>query len=140
MKTEHEKQKFIEMRAQGLSYDKIAASLKISKPTLLKWSNELSTEIDNCKCYAMEALIEQYKVAKQHRVEFFASIMQKVIEELNSRSFEEVTVKDLVQILFQMQQKLQNELNNLSFHTGEVEVKDLFTFDIEKTITLPFIY
>ena len=35
---------FIALRAAGLSYKKIANQLKVSKPTLIKWSRELSNQ------------------------------------------------------------------------------------------------
>ncbi len=37
----HEKEKFIQLRAKGLSFDKISKELNISKPPLLKWNEEL---------------------------------------------------------------------------------------------------
>ena len=38
-------QKFIELRAEGLSFDEIAKRVNISKPTLIKWSKELKDKI-----------------------------------------------------------------------------------------------
>jgi len=45
MKENEEKQKFIELRAEGLSYDKISKEIAVSKPTLMKWEKEFSQEI-----------------------------------------------------------------------------------------------
>ena len=46
MKDSSVKEKFIQLRAKGLSFDKIAKQIKISKPTLLKWSEEFEKEIN----------------------------------------------------------------------------------------------
>jgi transposase-like protein len=39
------KEKFIQLRAKGFSFDKIAKEISTSKPTLLKWSEEFEGEI-----------------------------------------------------------------------------------------------
>ena len=38
VKTIEDKQRFVELRAKGLSFERIAEELKVSKPTLIKWS------------------------------------------------------------------------------------------------------
>ena len=38
-------QKFIELRAEGHSFDEIAKRVQISKPTLIKWSKEFKEQI-----------------------------------------------------------------------------------------------
>ena len=43
------KEKFIELRAKGWSFDKIAKELGKAKQTLINWSKELEDEIDNLK-------------------------------------------------------------------------------------------
>jgi len=45
MKNNEVKQKFIELRASGLSFDKISKELDTSKVTLMKWEKEFSQEI-----------------------------------------------------------------------------------------------
>jgi len=41
MKDQQTKEKFIELRAKGLSFDKISRELRISKQTLINWSKKL---------------------------------------------------------------------------------------------------
>jgi transposase len=45
MKTNNEKEKFIELRARGLSFSKIAEEIGVSKPILIKWNSELRKEM-----------------------------------------------------------------------------------------------
>lgn len=52
MKTDTEKEKFIELRARGLSFSKIAEAIGVSKPILIKWNSELGKEIANQKFLA----------------------------------------------------------------------------------------
>ena len=47
MKDTETKNRFIELRAQGWSYSRIAAELKTCKQTLINWSRDFSIEIDN---------------------------------------------------------------------------------------------
>ena len=54
MKDLQTKEKFIELRARGLSFNKIAEEIEVSKPTLLKWSSEFSEEIANRRFLASE--------------------------------------------------------------------------------------
>ena len=46
MKTKDQKEKFIQLRAEGNSFDKISDILNISKPTLINWNIDFSKEID----------------------------------------------------------------------------------------------
>jgi orotate phosphoribosyltransferase-like protein len=51
--TEHEaKEKFMELRVQGLSFDEISGELRISKRKLAEWARELRDEIvrRGCNC------------------------------------------------------------------------------------------
>ena len=40
-----EKEKFIEMRAQGISFAKISKEINVSKPILIEWNREFEKEI-----------------------------------------------------------------------------------------------
>lgn len=64
MKDLQNKESFIQLRAQGLSFDKISTQMGISKPTLIKWSQEFSKEVANLVYFNSEKLIEQYKLLK----------------------------------------------------------------------------
>ena len=45
MKSEATKQKFIQLRAEGLSYAKISDQLHLSKATCSSWENKFADEI-----------------------------------------------------------------------------------------------
>ncbi len=140
MKTSEEKKKFIEMRAQGLSFDKISSEIRVSKPTLVKWGQEFSKDIDNLKFIEMESLVQQYGLAMHARVEAFALLLQKAINELKERSFEGVTVKDLMNLIATLDGKINIELSRITYHTGEYGGESDFILDCMKEKTLPFHY
>ena len=46
--------KFVELRAKGMSFERIAEEIKVSKPTLIKWSEELFHEVQEAQFYELE--------------------------------------------------------------------------------------
>ncbi len=52
----------MELRAEGMSYAAIAKKLKVSKTTLVAWSREHQTDLDNLRTIANEALQARFKV------------------------------------------------------------------------------
>ena len=49
MKTAEDRERFVELRAAGLSYAKISEALAVSKPTLVSWAKELQVELANAR-------------------------------------------------------------------------------------------
>ena len=59
--TDLEKQKqFIEMRAKGMSYQKIATEISVSYSTLINWGKEFSMEIANAHTLELEVLQDEF--------------------------------------------------------------------------------
>ena len=69
METLKVKENFIELRAKGWSFDKIAKELGKAKQTLIDWSKELEDEIANLKALELEALYEKHYLLKENRIE-----------------------------------------------------------------------
>ncbi|MEI8125513.1 MAG: hypothetical protein WCG42_07160 [Parachlamydiaceae bacterium] len=86
MKSQDVKEEFIRLRARGLSFDKISKEINTSKPTLLKWNEELEKEISNLSYLEVEIVLEQYRLAKINKIEGFSLVLQKAIEELKKRA------------------------------------------------------
>lgn len=80
------KEQFIELRAKGWSYDKIAKELGKAKQTLVDWGRELSEEIASRKALELEALYEKHYLTVQTRVEAFGEILGKLKAELMTRT------------------------------------------------------
>lgn len=85
-KTTAEIEKFIELRARGLSFDKIAEETGTSKPTLLKWSNTYGRELEQAQYFELHSLLAQYGLLKQQRVESVSILLQAVMEEMKKRA------------------------------------------------------
>ena len=139
MKDLQNKENFIQLRAQGLSFDKISAEMGISKPTLIKWNQEFSKEVANLVYFNSEKLIEQYKLLKIQKIEALASTLSRILEEISKRNFENVGIKDLISIAFTIENKLKESISDIELHTGINE--DTFALeDMFKEKTLPILY
>ena len=140
MKDVSQKEKFVQLRAKGLSFDKISKEINTSKPTLLKWSEELEDEITNLTYLETEILLEQYQLAKLHKIEAFSLVLQKAVEELKKRDFSEVATKDLLPIISSLESKLKIELTPIEYQTDQRQ--DFFAEDdiFPKRKTLPLFY
>lgn len=136
-----EKQKFIELRARGFSFDKLSKELGISKPTLLKWSQEYSKEIANLTYFQLEAILAQFRLEKNARVEAMASLLDRASEELKSRPLDNLSIKELLYVINHAQERLQAELSSVRFVTNEVQdpINSLHD-EILAPKTLPFPY
>lgn len=64
-------ERFFELRAQGLSFEKIAAALDVSKPTLISWARENQTELHNRKALALDDTLEKYQATRTARLRLF---------------------------------------------------------------------
>ncbi|MDB2613618.1 helix-turn-helix domain-containing protein [Chlamydiales bacterium] len=127
MKTNQEKRRFVELRALGISYDKISSELNISKPTLLSWNKEFSKEIANLVFLEFEEMLSHHKLVKKARLETFSHILEKAMSELKERSFETLRAKDLLAVILTLEGKIQQELQNVQYYTGNY--KQAFDFD-----------
>ena len=101
-----QKAAFVHLRAQGLSFRKIADRLGVPRSTLFRWSKELSVQISNHRAVEFEALCEEYLVCKQHRIKVLATQLHEVMQEILNRDLSSIPTWRL----FQVQAKLSHDL------------------------------
>jgi transcriptional regulator with XRE-family HTH domain len=123
-KTIEDKQKFIELRAKGYSYAKIAEQINVSKPTLIQWSQEDATfrNINNLRALHLDELQEKYAISKQHRIEVFSELLEKVKAELATRDLSELSTIRLVSLNIRLLDAVRRDDTKLQL-LGEPEVK-----------------
>ncbi len=139
MKDTDTKKRFIELRAKGLSYDKISGELGVSKPTLIKWCAELSKEVSEAKILELDALLEQFELAKAQRVKAFAKLLKKVNEELVQRDFSKVRTEKLLEMALALDKKLVEEIQSISCDFkfgGQFDIADLYAVKEAKVTAL----
>jgi len=76
MKDQAVKEEFVELRARGWSFNRIAEKLKVSKQSLVNWSRELSLEIKNRRAIEFEALLEQHAMTREKRIEAIGQLLK----------------------------------------------------------------
>ena len=130
MKTIEDKQRFVELRAKGLSFERIAEELKVSKPTLIKWSEELFHEVQEAQFYELENLLENYKLMRKQRFELYCKLLSSALAELESRAaagkLQEVPTEKLLNMAEQLekrvQQETQQELVSVTLGIGDIKI------------------
>lgn len=115
MKPNETKQQFVIGRAKGKSYATIAAELDVSKTTLIEWSKDLAVNIANLKAVETEALLEEYKASKQHRIETLGKLLTTVRSELESRELTNVPTERLFAVLSRLSEQIKTEETAMMF-------------------------
>ena len=108
------KMKFIDLRAQGMSYDKIAKELNVSKVTLIQWSKQYEYEIQNLKIIELEALREKFLLSKEKQLEHTRELYDKLLENLRARNFDEVPLEKITNMLISLSDKL-SDIEDVEF-------------------------
>jgi len=123
METLETKQRFIELRAKGWSFDKIAKELGKAKQTLIDWSKELEEEIANCKALELEALYEKYYLLKEAKIKKYGAILSKITNELENRDFNNVPTGRLLELYLLYFERLSQEVIEPNFKSSQ-EIKE----------------
>lgn len=105
-----QQERFIELRAQGMSYEKIAEQLEISKTTALKLGHDFEQEVKRLQFMHLEAMAEQYKLVKTARIAGIAKLLEQVDTALQSADFEKMAPEKLVLLKLKLQDRLLQEL------------------------------
>ena len=121
MKDETTKENFIQLRAEGFSFDRIGKEISVSKPTLMKWEGELKEKISEASFIRYMALAEEFQLVKQERIKRLAKLLRKVEVELEKRTFVDLPDEKLLAIALTIQDKIVGELRGVSFTEGGLE-------------------
>jgi len=123
METTEIKERFIELRAKGWSYDKIAKEIGKAKQTLIDWSKELQDEIANRKALELEVLYETYYLLKEAKIKKYGAILSKITNELENRDFNNVTTGRLLELYLLYFERLSQEVIEPTYKSSQ-EIKE----------------
>jgi len=133
MKDQAVKDKFIEMRAQGLSYRVIGRELSLSTRTLNVWNHKFAREIRRVRGEDLDELHEKYLELKKHRVAALVSIIERAQSELSRRDFSELTTGELLRLYIQAVDALQGEIEPLVSNVSTPNLPDDFAEALQPT-------
>jgi len=123
METTELKERFIELRAKGWSFDKIAKETGKAKQTLIDWSKELQDEIANRKALELEALYESYYLMRENRLQTFGAMLTKIKEEVESRDLSDVPTDKLLELLLKYNSQVKEEIVEPIYKSSQ-EIKE----------------
>ena len=118
------KEKFIQLRAEGLSFDRIARELDTSKPTLMKWAKEFENEISELMFIEFESLFERYKMLRVERVRRYGEQLELIREALKEKDLGDVPATKLLDMALVLEDRIQGEMRDVSH--ASVEIKASF--------------
>ncbi len=98
MVTLEQERKFIELRAQSWSFDKIAKELGVSKPTLIKLSRKYAARITRLKEIELDELMETQHLSTAKKVETCGSMLQSIKKVLDQRDLNALPTVELIKL------------------------------------------
>ncbi len=104
------KNEFLKLRIQGLSFDKIAKQISVSKPTLIKWNEENKEYIEKAYLEIAKTIIEEYKFKTGKRFRKYSYLLEKVINEISNRQFDLLDIKELLAIKDNIEKSMQYDI------------------------------
>jgi len=121
-------QRFVFLRAEGWSFARIAEDLKVSKPTLIKWSREFRFEIQNQRAIRSEALQEKWLAVRDVRVNELGEQLRKVEAELAKRDLATVPTIRLFSLVQSLRDRIQHEAGPIEFgiSSKDISLKEFY--------------
>jgi len=108
-------QRFIFLRSEGWSFARIAEDLKVSKPTLIKWSRKFQFEIQNQRAINLEALQEKWLASRDARVNALGEQLRKVEAELAKRDIVALPTARLFSLADSLRRQIERETGPIEF-------------------------
>lgn len=132
METIETKKRFIELRAKGYSFDKIAKELGKAKQTLLDWSRELDQEIAQAKALELDNLYESYSLYKEARLKTLGEILSKLKKEVDNRDLTDLPTDRLLDLFLKYEGVVKESLVEPVFKSSreiEEEKEDILLLE-----------
>jgi len=124
--------RFIELRGKGMSFQKIAEEMGVSKPTLIKWNGELLEQVKEAQYMEFENLVEQYGLFRKERFEVYCKALNSALKEFQERAekgeLKNVPTDKLLNIVEQLERRLERDTSR---ELLSVRVNDNFHFNSE---------
>ena len=114
MHDENTVQRFIELRASGMTYARLMTELNVSKPTLIAWSRKHQFQIQNLKAIELEALGEKWLASVTARVNGLGEQLRQVEIELAQRNVGDLTTPQL----YTLARSLRRQIESATGPTG----------------------
>jgi hypothetical protein len=135
METLEIKNRFIELRAKGFSFDKISKQLGKAKQTLIDWNKEFNQEILNLKALEIEVLNEKYFLTKEKRIETFGILLNNLKSEIIKRDLRDIPTDKLLDLFLKYSNQIQKEIVKPEFKTSTEMREEVLDQELLKSLT-----
>jgi len=115
MHTPETQQKFIERRAQGWAFSRIASERNVARSTLLEWSRKFRFDLQNRTALEMDELQDRLLGSRQTRAARLNERLARIENELNQRTLADVSTARLITLAEQLRRQLERELSAVAF-------------------------
>jgi len=124
MKDQETQQRFVELRVQGWTFERIARELNVSQRTLINWSRKFRFDIQNQSVVAREALLEKLVASRELRAQALAAQLKQVEAELQTRNVADLSTARLFILAESLRRQIQDTLGELRFTSPLKEIPD----------------
>lgn len=118
------KLRVVELRADGLSYERIAKELSISKQSAVDIAKEKIDEVATLQAIRMEALFESERINTKGRIEQLSALHSKIREEIEKRDLSDVPTDKLINLFLKTTDALSGEVYTPTIRSTEEQKKD----------------
>lgn len=115
-------QRFIELRASGLTYARLTTELNVSKPTLIAWSRKYQFQIQNLKAIELEALREKWLASTTDRVNALGGQLRQIEAEIARREPADLSTGQLYSLARSLRRQIEQATGPLHFTTPVTEI------------------
>ena len=114
--------RFIELRSQGWTYQRLMAELKVSKPTLIQWSRKHQFQIQNLRAIELETLADRWLASTADRVNALGEKLRQVETELSGRDVKELSTSQLHSLASHLRRQIEQATGCVRFTTPAAEI------------------
>ena len=133
MKDQETVQKFMELRAQGWSFVRIAAELGVAKRTLTEWSRKFRFEIHNRRALVLDDLQDRILGTVQARVAGLSEKLGKVENELRQRDLKDLSTSQLYSLAAALRRQIERETGPIRMVTPTNAIpKDEYVEEVQE--------
>ncbi len=121
MTRDEKKERFIELRIKGETFESIAKELEVSKQTLINWSkeHEVNETITTAKLMKYQNILKVQELNGEAQIEYYSKLINKCKKELFRRDLSEMTPDKLLNLILRASEELKKTVpaHNYRFDT-----------------------
>ncbi len=118
MHTADKHDRFIQLRVEGRSFDRIAKELQVTKPTLIEWSRKHQHEIANLLAIHKEQLLHEHLATLESRLDQLGTQLQAAEAEFAKRDLTTLTTAQLAHYIASLKRQMRYEAGPIQFSTA----------------------